>query len=129
MKKNTGGKIKEKDLNQWLEDAISQIEPQGLLFVQDVIDLMPISNATFYLYFPDGSDVLDKIKKLLNKNKVGKRIEMRKKFSESDNSAVQLAFYKLIASRQERQAIATTYVVTDDEKMEQGNDVPDPVFD
>jgi hypothetical protein len=95
---------------QIFEDSKKLIVEKNLLFVQDIIDLLPCSKATFYLYFPDSSNELDELRDLLNENKVNGKIELRNRWKKSDNSTLQLALYRLMASPDEHRMLNQHYI-------------------
>ena len=82
----------------------------SLFFVSDVYAVLGVSESMFYYYFPKGSEELETIKELLNKNRVNKCIGLRQKFYKSNHSAVQLALYKLICSNEEREALMSQHI-------------------
>ena len=48
-----------------------------VIFVQDIIDKLPVSKSTFYEYYPDGSEELDTLKKILDTNKIGYKRKLK----------------------------------------------------
>lgn len=90
--------------------ALAGDSTKNLLFIQDVIDLLPISKDTFYRFFPKGSDEYDAIKEKLEENKVNTKIELRRKMQKSSNPANLLALYKLICSDEERKNLSMKHI-------------------
>lgn len=97
---------KKKDLYQ---KAMTAIEENELLFIEDVIAYLPCSKSTFYEYFPAESDELDALKEKLNENRTVLKVDLRKKWKDSENPTLQLALYKLISTNQERKKLDTKY--------------------
>lgn len=91
-------------------DAIKAIGDNNLYFVEDVITMLPCSKATFYDYFPPGSNELNYLKDMIESNKVAQKVKMRKKWSDSDNATLQMALMKLIATDDERKRLAVSYI-------------------
>jgi len=56
------------DKKKILKDALELIEKHHLIFIDDVVGLLPISKKTFYLWFTPECDELHDIKRLLDKN-------------------------------------------------------------
>jgi hypothetical protein len=97
------------DKQKIFEEALQLIEKHKLVFIADVIAFLPISKATFYLYFPDSSDELDSIKELIAKQRISLSVSMRRKMFDSDNATMSIALYKLICTDEERKLLSTTY--------------------
>jgi hypothetical protein len=77
------------------------IEKHTLIFIEDIVALLPLRKQTFYDFFPIGSDEMDNIKSALEKNRVSMKSNMRKKWYKSDNPTLQVALMKLIANEDE----------------------------
>ena len=56
--------------NKIFEQAKKLANEKKLLFVQDIIDFLPLSKPTFYDYFPVGSNEFNELNKILDENKV-----------------------------------------------------------
>ena len=96
------------DRKKIFEQAKELIVTNKLFFVEDVVALLPIGKQTFYDYFKVGSDEMDAIKDLLDKNKIEVKSSMRSKWYKSDNPTLQLALMKLIGTEQEAERLGTT---------------------
>ncbi len=90
--------------------VIKAITENNLYFIEDIITMLPCSKATFYEYFPSNSDELNKIKEMIEMNKVAQKVKMRKKWGDSDNATLQMALMKLISTDDERKRLAVSYV-------------------
>ena len=97
------------DRKEIFELAKAVVVEHNLYFVDDVIAYLPCSKSTFYDSFPDGSEELDDIKRLLNINRVKIKVDLRKKWNESDNATLQMGLYKLIATDDERKKLSMTH--------------------
>ena len=84
-----------RDKNELFEQAKKIAVSKTVIFVQDIIDKLPVSKSTFYEYYPDGSEELDTLKKILDTNKVAIKENLRYKWFHSDNATLQMALYKL----------------------------------
>ena len=73
------------------EKAKKEIVSNALIFIRDVADYLGVSAATLYKYFPTNSPEREEIDTLINKNKV----EL-------------IALYKIVATEEEREALAST---------------------
>lgn len=104
------------DILQKAKDAVSKYK---LIFIEEVVSFIPCSRSTFYEYFPDGSDGLDELKRLIEDNKVSIKASLRKKWYDSDNATLQMALYKLSSSPEEHKRLSQTYTdhTTDGEKL------------
>ncbi|MFZ7121766.1 MAG: hypothetical protein ACOWWH_12570 [Eubacteriaceae bacterium] len=83
------------------EEALKIINEQSLYFISDVIAYLGIAPSTFYEWWPDNSDESNNIKTLLDTNKVNAKVDMRKKWKDSDNPTLQVALMKLISTDEE----------------------------
>ena len=84
-----------------LKESLELIEKHHLIFIDDIVGLLPCSKQTFYVIFPPESDELDKIKSNLEKNRISMKANMRKKWYQSENATLQVALMKLIATDDE----------------------------
>jgi hypothetical protein len=94
------------DKNKIFKDAKKLIVEKRLFFIEDIIVFLPISKPTFYDYYPIGSDEINELKELLEKNKVTLKVSMRSTWFKSSTPALQMALYKIIASKEERRALS-----------------------
>lgn len=90
--------------------ALKIIKDNNLIFIQDVIDFLPCSPATFYNH---ELEKLESIKKLLETNKVTMKVGLRRKWYESDNPTTQIALYKLLATDEENIKISSQKTTID----------------
>jgi hypothetical protein len=89
------------DKKKILKQTHDLIEKHGLIFIEDIVALLPCDRATFYRMFPQGCDDNDSIKSALEKNRVSMKANMRQKWYKSDNPTLQVALMKLIANEDE----------------------------
>lgn len=101
-------KIMAYDKKKILKDAIELIEKHHLVFMSDVIGLLPVSERTFYTLFPSESQELQELKNILDKNRISMKSNMRKKWYQSDNATLQVALMKLIATDDEAARLSGT---------------------
>ena len=98
------------DKEKLYQQAIKAIGDNNLFFIEDIITMLPCAKATFYEYFPAGSDELNNIKEMIEMNKVAQKVKMRKKWGDSDNATLQMALMKLISTDDERKRLAVSYI-------------------
>lgn len=91
------------------KQALEAIDEHNLVFISDVVQMLPCSKPTFYEH---KLNELDTIKKALNVNKIKDKVKLRKKFKQSENPTLMLAYYKLIGTEDERQALGTKTDIT-----------------
>lgn len=82
----------------------------SLFFVQDVYSVIGVSRSKFYEYFPEGSEEMEAIKKILTQNRINKCIGLRQKFYKSGHAVAQLALYKLICNDEERAVLTSQHI-------------------
>lgn len=78
--------------------ALDAIKKHNLVFIEDVVSFLPCDKTTFYKHKLNESNG---IKDALDFNKVRLKVNMRKKWYESDNPALQMGLYKLIGTEEE----------------------------
>ena len=100
----------QKEKDKLFEQALQIAKDKRLIFIDEIVAYLPISRETFYTYWPLGSDNLDKIKRVINDNKIDIKQGLREKWYESDNATLQMALYKLTAREEERKKLAMSYV-------------------
>jgi hypothetical protein len=96
------------DRKKIFEQAKEAIEKYKLFFIEDVVAWLPVARSTFWEWFPDGSDEMDTLKELLEKNKVEVKSALRSKWFKGNNPLTQMALYKLIGTEEEYHRIAST---------------------
>ena len=89
------------DKKKIYEQGLSLAKEKKCFSVLDVHTLLPCSESTFYAFFPDGSEELENIKEVINKNRVEIKTAMRSKWFKSDNATLQVALMKLICTDEE----------------------------
>lgn len=110
--KKKGGKgsgIRMYDADKLYRKSLDLARDKKLLFIQDIIDFLPLSKATFYDYYPLGSDRLNELKKILDENKVSIKSSLRAKWYNSDNATLQMALYKLTSNDEEHRRLNQYY--------------------
>lgn len=87
-----------------IKKALIAIEAGELVFMDEVIALLPCSNKTFHNH---KLHELQDIKDALELNRINIKQGLRNKWYKSDNATVQIALYKLIGSEDEYAKLAT----------------------
>jgi len=100
----------QEEKDKLFEQALQIAKDKRLIFIDEIVAYLPISRETFYTYWSLGSDNLDKIKRVINDNKIDIKQGLREKWYESDNATLQMALYKLTAREEERKKLAMSYV-------------------
>ena len=78
----------------------------SIVFAEDIICELGISNATFYVHFEKDSEEINTIKELLQENKTKTKRQLRKNWKDKESSAsLQIALYKLIGTAEEREIL------------------------
>ena len=90
-----------------LRQSLEAIENHKLIFIDDISTYLPCSRATFYNH---QLDKVDDIKDSLVKNRVELKVAMRNKWFKSDSPPLQIALMKLISSDDERRAMSTSFM-------------------
>jgi hypothetical protein len=93
-----------------IKQALQVIEDEQLTRISEVICFIPIASSTFYEWELEKSEeILSKI----NEVKVKLKHKMKRKWSLSDNPALAIAAFKLIADEDEADALNTSKVKQD----------------
>lgn len=85
----------------------------NILFITDLVAFLPISRATFYNY---GLDKLDILKEEIDNNRIRTKQALRAKWAKSNSPALQIALYKMIATKEEKEAIQNVVLPKDAEQ-------------
>jgi len=101
------------------EKAIEAIKKSNLIFVEDVCAFIGINKSTYYDHFPITSNDSNELSNLLEKNKISLKVNLRKKWLESDNPTTQMALYKLCSTDIEHKKLQQNYtdITSKDEKI------------
>lgn len=94
------------DKKKILEKAKLVIEKESVIFIEELVAYLPISKTTLYEFFPVGSDELDMLKSLIDANKTKTKADLRRKWKVSDNATLNIALYKLTATKEEHDLLA-----------------------
>lgn len=86
---------------QLFEQAKLEAENKKCFFIEQLVSFLPIGKPTFYEYFPIGSNEMNAIKEILERNKIAVKSAMYNKWFKSNAPALQIALMKLIASDEE----------------------------
>lgn len=89
--------------------AIEAIDKKKLIFVEDICALIGIAKSTYYEHFPIGSNDSNELSSLLEKNKISLKVNLRKKWFDSDNATLQMALYKLCSTDAEHKKLQQNY--------------------
>jgi len=111
------------DREEIFEQAKIATEENNLFFVDDIIAYLPCSKSTFYEYYPDGSDELDELKAILEKNRVSLKVSMRKKWQDNPAPALQMALMKLIASPEELKKLSMQFIESENKNTNKNFDI------
>jgi hypothetical protein len=79
---------------------------KNVLFVEELCVVMGVNKTTFYSHKLNENN---EIKEGLRSNKEKTKAAMRGKWFRSENPALNLALYKLLATNEERQILSTNY--------------------
>ena len=88
-----------------VNECISLINDYKLLFISDLIALLPFSKSTFYVY---GLDKSDAVKEAIENNRSMIKQKLRAKWYESSTPTLQIALYKILATPEERKAMSSS---------------------
>lgn len=90
--------------------AIEVIDANNLFFIEDVAAFIPCSKTTFYKYIKVGTNEMNALSELLDKNRVVTKSAIRRKLYKSEKASELLALYRLVCSPEERQMLNQSYI-------------------
>lgn len=102
------------DKQKIFEQAKEMVVKHKLFFMDEVPDFLPCSRSTFYDFFPDSSDELDELKRLISINKTHIKTSMRSKWYLSTAPALQMALMKLLATPEELRRLSMQHQVSEE---------------
>ncbi len=107
------------DKEKIYKKALKVTKDKNLIFVEDIVSLLPIHKSTFYEWFPIDSDEYDSIKEIIDDNKINTKVKLRKKWEASDNATLQMGLYKLLGTTEERKRLSQTFtdITTNNESL------------
>jgi len=89
------------DRKKLFEQACEVAKSKRCFFVEQVVAFLPCDKSTFYRYYPPDSNEYNAINEILENNRVTTKSAMYKKWFDSENATLQVAFMKLICNTQE----------------------------
>jgi aspartyl/asparaginyl beta-hydroxylase (cupin superfamily) len=89
-----------------IEKAVKAIKDNNLTTIEEAVSYLPCSRQTFY---NQELDKLDIIKEAIDNEKMAMKQKMKRKWLDSDASALQIALMRLICTDEERQKLAMNY--------------------
>jgi len=101
------------DKEEVFEEVIKVIRDNKLKHFYYIEGFIEPTTPTLYEFFPLESDEFNTIKRELGLNKIASKNKMVNKWEDSENAALQIAAFKLIATDEEREALSTNYQKVD----------------
>ena len=89
------------DRAQIFEQAKQVIIDKKPIYVTEMISYLPISEETYYQFFPLQSEQSEQLKALIEQGKIERKQGLREKWYEGENATTQLALYKLLGTEEE----------------------------
>jgi len=102
---------KEENKRKVYKICLDTLEKEDVTTIEDLVTFLPIGRDTFYTYFPTDSEEFDIIKRAINKRKVKTKQLLRKVWKSPHASpAERIFYYKLLANKEEKEAIYDTSI-------------------
>ena len=98
------------DTEKLYSQAKEVIEDNNLIFITDVCDFLGIAGKTFYEHFPLESKESKTLKQMLQENKVGMRVGVRKSLMDSKSASALIAMMKIVGTDEEKKAVSKKYI-------------------
>lgn len=96
------------------EQSKQLIVNNKLIFIDDIVALLPCATSTFYDFFPANSEEMEQLKGLLETQRTTLKISMRTKWFNSEAPALQMGLMKLISSPEELRKLSMTHNVVEE---------------
>ena len=106
------------------QQAQEAVKNNNLFFIDDIVAWLPCARSTFYEYYPDGSDEMDNLKRMLEDNKIKTKSAIRSKLFKGEKAAELLALYRLICTPEERQNLNQSYI----DHTSKGKEINTPIL-
>ena len=90
------------DKEKIYKQAQKLIVDKKLIFMTEVYALLPMTHGTFYIWFPEKSEELETLKRLIESNKTNLKMKLREKMFKEGKSADNIVLYKLAGTKEER---------------------------
>jgi len=97
------------DKKKIFKQATEMIVKHKLFFVEDIVAYLPCQKSTFYDLFPPDSNELNELKALLETNRTELKVQLRKKWYNSNAPALQMGLMKLICTDTERKNLSMNH--------------------
>ena len=94
--------IDKEEYDRLVNECLQIIKEKKIFFITDLVAFLPFNRSMYYFYQLDKSDTL---KDAINDNKIQAKQVCKAKWFYSDNATLQIAFYKLIATDEEREIL------------------------
>lgn len=94
-----------KPREQRVKDALKAIRKHRLDFITEVGPMMGISTSRLYQLKIEKEEA---VKDALEKNRIAKKLKLRKNWENSENASLQIAMYKLLGTDEEYHRLANT---------------------
>jgi len=86
------------DKQKLIEQSLAAIKKHKLIFIEEVVSFLPCDKTTFYRH---ECNECNAIKEAIESNKIATKSNLRGKWEDSDNAALNIALYKLCATPKE----------------------------
>jgi len=93
------------DTDELYNRALGLCNSHNLFYAQDIIDMLAISESTFYKHFPPDSKELKTLKEKIRENKAKVRVTTRKRLLEHNTASALIALMKIVGTDQEKKAL------------------------
>jgi dTDP-glucose pyrophosphorylase len=89
-----------------IEKAVKAIKDNNLTTIDEAVTYLPCARSTFYQLELEKTD---SIREAIDNEKMAMKQKMKRKWLDSDASALQIALMRLICTDEERQKLAMNY--------------------
>ena len=106
-----------KDPDKLFADVMEAVKIHNIWNISEIPNFVGISRPTLYNHFPLGSERMSAINEALENNKMKSRVSLRAAMFKKKDPSCLIALYKMIATPDERKALASHFIETSTDKL------------
>jgi hypothetical protein len=106
-----------RDSDKLFADVMAAIKSNNIWTISEVPCFVGVTKKTLYNHYPVGSERMAAIQAALDENKMKSRVSLRDAMFKKGDSSCLIALYKIIATPDERKALASHFLETSTDKL------------
>ena len=106
-----------KDPDKLFADVMEAIKTHNVWTLSEVPNFVGVTRNTIYNHFPVGSERMTAINEAIEANRMKSRVSLRAAMFKKKDPSCLIALYKMIATPDERKALAAHFIETSTDKL------------